>query len=239
MSTYVLIPGSDGSSWYWHLVAPLLRQQGHDAIAVDLPATDPSAGFEEYVAAVTDAVGAPPDDLLLVAQSLGGFTAPLVAHPIRVSLLVLLNAMVPRPGESAGEWWAATGQEEARAAHYAREGMTLPREFDPFEAFFHNSPPEILAEAAAMGAPPLRFDTLFSQPWPLRAWPDVPTHFLQGRDDRFFPLEFQRRVVRDRLGIPVEEMPGGHLVALSRPRELVERLEGIRTRASAGEARKT
>ena len=52
----------------------------------------------------------------------------------------------------------------------------------------------------------------------------MPTRFLQGREDRFFPLEFQRRVVRERLGLDVEELPGGHLLALSRPEELVAAL---------------
>ena len=62
------------------------------------------------------------------------------------------------------------------------------------------------------------------QPWPLRAWPDVPTSVIVGSDDRLFPLDFQRRVVRDRLGLDVEVMPGGHLMALSRPRELARLL---------------
>ena len=53
----------------------------------------------------------------------------------------------------------------------------------------------------------------------------MPTRFLQGADDRFFPLDFQRRVVRERLGIPVDVVPGGHLVALSRPVALAARLD--------------
>jgi len=59
----------------------------------------------------------------------------------------------------------------------------------------------------------------------------VPTRFLQGADDRMFPLNFQRRVVRERLGLAVDAMPGGHLVAFSRPRELAARLEGYRREA--------
>jgi pimeloyl-ACP methyl ester carboxylesterase len=47
---------------------------------------------------------------------------------------------------------------------------------------------------------------------------------IQGADDRCFPLEFQRRVVRSRLGLEVEVMPGGHLMALSQPEELVKRI---------------
>jgi hypothetical protein len=49
-----------------------------------------------------------------------------------------------------------------------------------------------------------------------------------SRDDRFFPAEWQRRVVRARLGIEPVEMNGGHCVALSRPHELVTVLESLR-----------
>jgi pimeloyl-ACP methyl ester carboxylesterase len=55
-------------------------------------------------------------------------------------------------------------------------------------------------------------------------WPDVPIKVLIGRDDRFFPADFQRRIARDRLGIDAEEIPGGHLVALSNPSGLADKL---------------
>jgi len=38
---------------------------------------------------------------------------------------------------------------------------------------------------------------------------------------RFFPAEFQRRVVFERLGIVPDEMIAGHLPALARPEERV------------------
>ena len=71
--------------------------------------------------------------------------------------------------------------------------------------------------------------TPFKKPWPLRAWPDVPTRVLLCRDDRFFSAEFMRRVVRERLRIARDEMDGGHLPALSRPKELADRLEAYRS----------
>jgi pimeloyl-ACP methyl ester carboxylesterase len=55
--------------------------------------------------------------------------------------------------------------------------------------------------------------------------PGVPTRFLLCRDDRFFPADFQRRVVRERLGITPDEIESGHLPTLSRPKELAERLD--------------
>jgi pimeloyl-ACP methyl ester carboxylesterase len=76
----------------------------------------------------------------------------------------------------------------------------------------------------------------FEKPWPLETWPNVPTRFLLCRDDRFFPAEFQRRVVRERLGITPDEMPGGHLPALGHPDELVAWLERYRTEVAGGSA---
>ncbi|MGH2705341.1 MAG: alpha/beta hydrolase, partial [Actinomycetota bacterium] len=45
------------------------------------------------------------------------------------------------------------------------------------------------------------------------------------RDDRLFPAPFLRRVGRERLGITPDEIDGGHTPALSRPKELAERLD--------------
>src|SRR5688500_18858590 len=108
MATYVLIPGAGSDSWYWHLVVPRLKALGHDVVAVDLPVADESAAFERYAGVVVEAIG-DRTDLIVVAQSLGGFTAPVVCARRPVRLLVLVAAMVPRPGESAGDWWANTG----------------------------------------------------------------------------------------------------------------------------------
>jgi pimeloyl-ACP methyl ester carboxylesterase len=219
MTTFVLVPGAGGQAWFWHRLVPELRARGHEAIAVDLPAADDDAGIAEYVDTVVAAIGDRRAGLVLVGQSLGGFTVPLVAQRVPVDQIVLLNAMVPKPGESAGEWWAATGQAAARAAYAEREGRSAEG-FDPLVDFLHDVPPDVVEEAMAAGVPE-QSGTPFEKPWPLASWPDVPTRFLQGREDRFFPLEFQRRVVAERLpGVEVEELPGGHCLALSRPAEL-------------------
>jgi pimeloyl-ACP methyl ester carboxylesterase len=232
MTAYVLIPGAGGDAWYWHLLEPELRGRGHDVVAVDLPADDDSAGLAEYADAVVEAIG-DRTGIVLVAQSLGGFTAPLVCERVPVDFLVMLNAMVPSPGEPPAEWWANTGHAEARAEQAARDGRDLAAE-DLWDAFFHDVPAAVRAQAWARGEP-RQSGAPFAQPWPLQKWPDVPTRFLQGRDDRFFPLEFQRRVVWERLGITPDEMAGGHLVALARPKELADRLEAYRKSVAGGE----
>lgn len=212
VATYVLIHGAGSDSWYWHLVAPRLQALGHDVVAVDLPCEDDAAGLEQYAQAVVDAVG-DRRELILVAQSLAGFTAPLVCDRLPVRLLILVAAMTPRPGEPPGDWWTNTGHE-------------FPDPFDPKVVFAHDLSPELAA--ASLDHVREQSGTPFERPWPLDAWPDVATRFLLCRDDRFFPAEFQRRVVFERLGIVPDEMDGGHLPALARPEELVERLEQYR-----------
>ena len=221
-ATFVLIPGAGGSAWYWHLVAPLLVAAGADAVAVELPAADDDADLTTYAQVVCDAVPDVTGSLVLVGQSMGAFTAPIVAERVPVSHLVLVNPMVPTAGESPGQWWDATGQDLAMAAHFRRIGLG-DKEFDPIEDFFHDVPAAVREDAFSQ-PPPRQSDTPFGQTWPLDGWPDVPTRVIVGSDDRFFPLEFQRRVVRERLGLDVDVMPGGHLMALSRPEELAGKL---------------
>jgi pimeloyl-ACP methyl ester carboxylesterase len=220
--TFVLIPGAGGSSFTFHRLVSELERRGRTAIAVDLPAGDDRAGFDAYAAAVVAAIGdrARP---VLVANSLAGFTAPRVCERVPVELVVLLNAMIPRPGETAGAWWGATGHAEARAEQAARDGRVLD-DADVIGDFFHDVPPEVTAEVMAQGELS-QSATVFEDPPLDTPWPDVPTRVLVGRDDRFFPAAFQRRVAQERLGITPDELPGGHLVALSRPRELADWLE--------------
>jgi hypothetical protein len=52
----------------------------------------------------------------------------------------------------------------------------------------------------------------------------VRTRFVLCTEDRFVPPGLMRRVVADRLGIVPDEMPAGHAVALSRPKELANLL---------------
>ena len=213
MATYVLIHGAGDSAWYWHLVEAELRERGHDVVAMDLPSDDDSAGLAEYTDTVVDAIG-DRTDLVVVAQSFGGFTAPLVCDRLPVDLLVMLAAMIPSPGERPDDWWKQTGYESSNEYE------------DEFAIFFHDVPPELANEAMKRGRD--QSGTPMEKPWPLPAWPDVPTKFLLCRDDRFFSAEFMRRVAQDRLGIIPDEIDGGHCIALSHPKELAERLNAYR-----------
>lgn len=226
MATYALIPGGGGDPWEWHRLVPELASRGQEAVAIRLPAEDDAAGWSEYADAVVDAIG-DRADVILVASSMGGFTAPIVCTRRRVDLLVLLNAMIPVPGETFNAWGPNTGSGPARHAYHASLGLSPVEGDDDAVVYYHDLPPELRAEAQARTWQDQSMTPL-DEPCPLACWPDVPTRVLAGRHDRMFPLEFQRRIAHERLGIEVDVVDGGHMVAMSNPAELADRLEAYR-----------
>lgn len=226
MAIYALIPGGGGDPWEWHRLVPELKARGHDALAIRLPADDDSCGWSDYADAVIDAV-VDRTDVVLVAASMGGFTAPIVCTRRAVDVLVLLNAMIPVSGETFNAWWSDTDSGSARRAYHDSIGLTAAQAQDDAVIYYHDLPAE-LRTAAQTRTWQDQSSTPLDEPWPLAAWPDTPTRVLAGRDDRMFPLDFQRRIARERLGLEVDEIDGGHMVALSHPAELADHLEAFR-----------
>lgn len=217
MATFVPIHAAGDGAWTWHLVADELRARRHEVVAIDLPADDESAGLWDYADAVVAAIGDRTDPVV-VGHSFGGFTAPLVCARVPVSALVLVNAMIPAPGERPADWWANTRHGEAQR-------VAGGKPMDDIQTYYHDVPPELAAEAMRRerNHPSSR---AYEDPWPLDRWPDVPTHFLLCREDRLFPATWMRGVVQDRLGITPDEIDSGHCPMLSQPAGLARRLEG-------------
>lgn len=225
--TILLIPGAGGEAWIWHRVEAELVAMGHDAISVDLPADVEAAGIEQYAESARSAVSSR-RSTLVVGLSLGSFTAALVCLQIPSTALVFVNGMVPLLGETPGEWWGATGQAAAQAAKDRQEGRDPNAEFDPMTVFFHDVPADITLDASSHNR--VQSNGPFASSWALSTWPDVPTHVIVGRDDRFFPAEFQTRISEERLEIYPDFLDGGHLLPLSRPVELATLLDSYLAR---------
>jgi pimeloyl-ACP methyl ester carboxylesterase len=225
VTSFVLIPGAGGNASYWRELVAELEGRGHEAVPVDIEQDDPALGLPEYAELVLAAIGERAD-AVLVAQSLGGFTAPMVAARQPVRMVVMLNAMVPLPGETPGQWWEATGSEPARRA--AEEAAGRDPAFDEERAFFHDLPDDVREQMERDPQPRAPASTIWDQPCDIERWPDVTTHVVVGRDDRLFPRAFQQRVARERLGVEPDVVPGGHLLAKSRPVELADQLEAYR-----------
>ncbi|MCU1478964.1 MAG: hypothetical protein JWQ64_3657 [Subtercola sp.] len=246
MTAIVLIPGAGGDSWFWYRVVPLLEAHGFAVLAPDLPASDETATFDDYADVVVRAVealreastGSAPDpadasssdateasavddDLVVVAQSLAGFTAVRVCERLNVRLLIFVNAMIPALGETAGDWWANTGQGAAAAAYAVSEGRDPHAPFDVIETFFHDVPPDVVATAMERGEKP-QSDGIFAAPWVATSWPATNVKVITGLRDRLFPLAFMQKLSRERLAIEPAVVDGGHLSALSAPDDLAQ-----------------
>jgi pimeloyl-ACP methyl ester carboxylesterase len=217
MAAFAFIHGAGDVGWYWHLVEAALRERGHATVAPDLPIEDDAAGLSAYADVVVDAIG-DLGDVVVVAQSFGGYVAPLVAERVNAHVIVLVAGMVPAPGETAEEMFSNTGWQPE------------PGFEDVRDVFYHDVPRELADEALRRGSR-RQSDTPGREPWPLPAWPPIPTRYILCRKDRFFPAAWLRPVVEERLGIVPDEIASGHCPALSRPDELARRLQGYLAQA--------
>jgi pimeloyl-ACP methyl ester carboxylesterase len=219
MAKYILIHGAGDVGWYWHLVAEELQALGHEVIAPDLPVDDESATLNAYADSVIAAAG-DGGKTIVVAHSFGGYTAPIVASRIPTDLILLVAGMVPSPGEPATEMFSNTG--------YQQEPQEDPGDL---AVFYHDVPPELGREALSRGRE--QASKGWEDPFPLDAWPDVPTKAIVGRQDRIFPAAWLTKVTHDRLGVDAAEIDAGHCIALVKPRELATMLETYRAEVGA------
>jgi pimeloyl-ACP methyl ester carboxylesterase len=225
-TTFVLIPGAGADPRVYEATIEALHDLGHEGLAPPLPLDDPEAGPSEHADAIVAALPDPrPTPLVVVGQSLGAYTGAILADRLDPQRLILLAPMIPKLGETAGDWWEDTGHAEAIAELTARLGP--PDDWDEKaldEVFYHDVDAATLAANDEYDGRPA--PGMFAEPLAVSRWPYVPTTVLAPAEDRLFPLEFQRRLTHERLGegVDFETMPGGHLPFLSRPRELATRL---------------
>ena len=124
---FVLVHMSCAGAWAWGEVPSLLRAAGHEVLAPDL---DLSAGqtpesHADAVAALCTGDG----ELVLAGHSYGGMVVPALADRLRerVRAVVVVDGLVPDPGDSS---FAIRGHaaEERRAAAAAADGRFPPPE---------------------------------------------------------------------------------------------------------------
>ena len=215
MTTFLFVPGGGSDPSYWRFVVAELEGRGHRGIAIDLPCEDDGADLIAYADAVASQHRPDGTRPVVVAHSFGGFTGPLACPRVDAAALIYVSGMLPRVGERPADWWTATGCDTAQRAAAEAGGYDAD---DMDGLFYHGVDPAIVAaevERAQSNTPGL-------SPWPADALPDLPTGFVILRDDRFFPEEFMRGVVADRLGITPVTAPGGHMAMLSHPVELTD-----------------
>ena len=228
MATFGLVHGAWHGAWCWDRLVPELEQRGHRPVAVELPASDPSAGLTRYADVIDDELG-DADDVVLVGHSLGGSVIPLVAALRPVRHLVFLCALIPTAGRSATDRYK---DEDVFVPGFA--GHTVTRDDgasiwnDPAPAaayLFSDCSDEDAAWAVARLGPQSAAPRL--EPWPLDPIPPIERTSILCRDERCIRPEWSRRMSQEQLGVEAIELDGGHAPFLSRPAELADVLERI------------
>lgn len=232
-----LVHGAWHRGWHWHLLVAELAGRGYQSIAVDLPTEEADAGADRYADVVLDAL-AGYADVVLVAHSLGGLTAAVVARRRPVRELVLVAPLLPEPELS----WDAVARREGdllqrglgrgQVAGPGGSSSWLPER--AVERLYPDVSGDLAAEAARRLRP--QYWRISGEVTPLAEWPAVPTRVVVCADDLVVTPDALRRVVRQRAEsvgtarLPAElvELAGGHSPFLARPAELADLLIGDR-----------
>lgn len=214
--TFAFIHGGAHGAWCWEKVLSELRAVGHRGVASDLPCEDDAAGAAAYADCVLSALRDEREPVVVVAHSLGGLTAPLVAEQTPTRCVIFLSGLLPVPGRSFRDQ-----QQEEEIMFPYHGGVAALR-----ERFFHTCPPE--DADLAMSRLRRQSETPFVETTPLRAWPDVPVRYVLCTEDRAVRPEWSRAAASERLGIEAVELEGSdHSPFLGRPAELTALLVSL------------
>ena len=223
MTTYALMHGGCHGAWCWAPVVDELAGLGHDAIAVDMPITDPAATPFDYADVVAASVRGV-DDYVLVGHSLGGVIAPFVAELARPAALIFVAAALQEGafGENAWPTEAPMLAIDPLDMDPDDDGLIRMSADSAVKYFFHDVEDELAERATrqlrpqgVMGIAPPRSPVVD---------PSVPVGYVITIGDRAIHPAWQRWVAADVLHARTVELEGGHSPFLTRPRELAEAL---------------
>jgi pimeloyl-ACP methyl ester carboxylesterase len=219
MATFVLVHGGYHGGWCFEPLVAALAAHGHGALAPDLPIDDADAGYEEYAAAVLDAMAAVDDaaEIVLVGHSLGCYVVPMVAARRPVHHVVLLCAVPATTNEPLPMDASSILTDDLLGVTYFvdAEGRTMqtPASFE--NLFYRDLPPEVVGRALRrlrpQGPRPL------VDAWPLASWPDVARTVVLAADDNVVRLDAARPAARALTGEEPVVVAGGHSVFLTDP----------------------
>jgi pimeloyl-ACP methyl ester carboxylesterase len=226
MPTLVLLHGAWHGAWCWAAVQTELMSLGVEAVAIDLPAGEPDAGIERYADVVCQAIEGL-DEVVVVAHSLAGLVAPVVADRVGARGVIMVAALWPDPGRSAREQARHTpgiytpSYREAPVVHVEDGGTAMPTE-TALELLYEDCEPAVALAACGKLRP--QHWQLWSEPSPLANWPAIPTAGLSCSRDRMLGAEGMHAGAR-RAAAPLTWLDSGHSPMLSAPRVLAQALQ--------------
>lgn len=231
MTLFVLLHGGLHHGSCWAGVTAELARRGHRAVAPELPVDDDSAGALQWAKAAIDAierarVGAASEDIVVVAHSISGLCAPVVATLYPVHQLVFVGGLLPVPGQSFVEHLALNPDAITFPAPQEQGAGPFGLTWESVREGFYHDCPEPLARRAFDELRHQSF-TVFTERCPIDRWPDIPSTYVLMRDDRAVGGSWARRNAVSRIGARIVELDGGHSPFFARPLELSAALLGL------------
>lgn len=239
MSTFVFVHGAQHGAWCWHKVVPRLEEQGHDAVAFDLPAhgidTTPvhEVTLDDYVNRTVEVLDGIDEPAILVGHSNAGgvITRTAEERPTDIDTLVYLSAILPRDGRSLLEM----GQAEENADSLLGQNMIVDEERGVAdlpdniirEAFYADCDTADMTLAKAL----LRPEPLGPYNVPISTTDDrfgsVPRIYIETIEDKALLPAFQASMYEARPCDEVVTLETSHSSFFSAPDTLVEHLLSV------------
>ncbi len=224
MTLFTLLHGGLHRGSCWDAVTAELARSGHQVVAPDLPVDDDSAGALEWAQVAIDAIqrigrASSSEDVVVVAHSIAGLCAPVIATHYPVDQLVFVGGVLPVPGQSFVEHLAANPDAITFPEPQAQGTGPFGLSWEAVRAGFYHDCPESLARPAFDELRHQSF-TVFTERCPIDRWPETPSTYVLMRDDRAVGESWARRNAVGRIGARLVELDGGHSPFFARPAEL-------------------
>jgi len=221
MSVFCLVLGSTQNTQCLKLLIPEIEKHGHQTITPSLPTDERAASGTRYAEVIAQALKDVGDDVILVGHSASGMFIPLVPNLRPIRRLIYLAAIIPKPGASIMDQFAAEpdmlNPEWVAACRSDNNPFTDDEVAIKF--LFHDCPPEAI-ELGLTTRMLMYAEGAMREIFPLEALPEVSSSYIVCADDRTISPDWSRRTARERLGVEAIELPGGHCPYLSRPLQL-------------------
>jgi pimeloyl-ACP methyl ester carboxylesterase len=237
MSTFILVHGSWHSSWNWHKVVPLLEQDGHAAIAIDLPGMGrdktpiQSVTLETAVNKLLAVIDNLEGKAILVGHSKNGIIISQAAEfrPNKIEKLIYLAAYLIPDGKTQAEY-SAQDTEGVLKPYVTRFPETNSHTLQPSiykEGLYHDCEDDI----AEMAKYILSHESIITGTTALHLtaanYGTVPRYYIECTHDRAVTPFIQQKMYNETPCKKVYQMATSHSPFFSQPKELCRILTEI------------
>ncbi len=230
MKTFILIHGSWHSAWNWHKVIPVLEQQGHKAIAIDLPGMgrDKTPINEVKLASTVQKICTVIDSIegkvILVGHSKNGIMISQAAEyrPHKIEKLIYLAAYLIPNGKTQREYSVQDTQGVLKpfvTVHENLNATTLQTEIYK-EGLYHDCDDYITELAKLL----LSHEPIESGITPLQLteknYGSIPRFYIECTEDKAVTPFIQQKMYTETPCQKVYTMHTSHSPFFSKPEEL-------------------